>query len=29
MKMKKEKFKKNLVEIKKLLELLKGEYYDN
>ena len=25
----KEKFKKNLTEIKKLLELLKGEYYDN
>lgn len=29
MKTKKEKFKKNLAEIKKLLELLKGEYYDN
>lgn len=25
----KEKFKKNLIEIKKMLELLKGEYYDN
>lgn len=25
----KEKFKKNLIEIKKMLELLKGKYYDN